>query len=110
MGVHVGNQPYHLRIAGLLLSQITDALPLWNCLGHAVLVGVDTVRWDFLDFSSGIFVEEVGVRLGLYFAVDGQIVHRISTTINVQFAQSLFRSIRSGSRYKQQTHDQDGCQ
>ena len=91
MGVHIGNQPHYLGIAGLLLSQITDALPLWNCLGHAVLVGVDTVRWDFLDFSSGIFVEEVGVRLGLYFAVDGQIVHRISTTINVNLSQCFLR-------------------
>ena len=103
MGVHIGNQPHYLGIAGLLLSQITDALPLWNCLGHAVLVGVDTVRWDFLGFPGAVFIEEIGIGLGLYLSIDGQVLHGIAAAVNVDLTQGL---LRGGGGARQQ--DQQG--
>ena len=103
VGVHIGNQPHYLGIAGLLLSQITDALPLWNCLGHAVLVGVDTVRWDFLGFPGAVFIEEIGIGLGLYLSIDGQVLHGIAAAVNVDLTQGL---LRGGGGARQQ--DQQG--
>ena len=101
------------RISALSLL-LAGVIPFWVYIGEGersalmgiflyfLLVGVDTVRWDFLGLPGTVLIEEIGVGLCLYFAVDGQVLHGVAAAVNVDLTQGLLRGGGGARRRHQQ--------
>ena len=104
--VSVGHNSKHLRIACLLVRQVLDAFSDLNSLWYTILIRVYTVRWNFADLTTSIIKIIIGVDLGLYLAVDGQVGHLRAAIIYINFTKRFINAGGGGGgREESQCHN-----
>ena len=107
MGISVGDNTDDFRIATDLFSQVLDALPFCHSLGHALGVGIDTVRRDLLRLAVTVYVVVVGINEISDTTIDGQIGQVCSTIVDVHFAQRFLHGTCSEGRSGDHAEDHD---
>ena len=73
VGVAVGDDAYHLGIAGSFIGKILDALTHAHGLRDALDIGVDAIGWYLFFLPLSVHIVEIGIVLSPDPAIDGQV-------------------------------------